>query len=175
MRWTGMSTNAVLQISRFDEITSTFSIEGLGDVQLQRWLLLLPRIWKLSELSPEWNHFCRYHVRAVISIIMIITPKKWLHCSDFSWRCAQDQGQCPGGGGYTLGDCGNSEVTLPPNQTNPPNPTTDDGQPEPTTDAPEPTTDDGSDGSDDSGAMSVKSSIVLSSMVALIVYLQNLV
>ena len=42
-------------------------------------------------------------------------------------------------------------------------PTTDDGQPEVTTD----------DGSDDSGALSVKSSIVLSSVIALIVYLQN--
>ena len=41
---------------------------------------------------------------------------KRLHCSGFSWRCAQDQGQCPGGGGYILGDCGNSEVTLPPIQ-----------------------------------------------------------
>ena len=105
---------------------------------------------------------------------------KQLRCSDFSWRCAQDQGQCPGGGGYILGDCGNSEVTLPPTQPNPPNPTddttvstTDDGQPEPTADPTEPTTDDGSDGTDGSGAMSVKSSIVLSSMVALIAYLQN--
>ena len=102
---------------------------------------------------------------------------KQLRCSDFSWRCAQDQGQCPGGGGYILGDCGNSEVTLPPTQPNPPNPTdettestTDDGQPDPTTES---TTDDGSDGTDGSGAMSVKSSIVLSSMVALIAYLQN--
>ena len=51
--------------------------------------------------------------------------------------------------------------------------TTNDGQPEPTADPTEPTTDDGSDGTDGSGAMSVKSSIVLSSMVALIAYLQN--
>ena len=59
---------------------------------------------------------------------------KLLHSSDFSWRCAQDQGQCPGGGGYILGDCGNSEVTLPPTQPILPIPTTDDGQPDPTTD-----------------------------------------
>merc|ERR1719188_2800897 len=48
----------------------------------------------------------------------------------FSWSCVEDLGQCPGGGGFYIGDCGNSKVTVPP--TTPSTTTTTEG-PETTT------------------------------------------
>ena len=91
---------------------------------------------------------------------------------DFSWKCVQDQGQCPGGGGYFIGDCsGNSELTTPISTTS-----TTAGGPTTTGGA---TTTGGSDTTTagDSGAPKAEGSmsmgVVLSSMAALIAYLQK--